>query len=56
MKKFYKKIFYVFWKYSGLKNIEKLLTVRILEQQYTKSKFQNEKSLIKKGFKVFSTR
>ena len=36
MKNFIKKIFYVFWKYSGLKNIEKLLTVRILEQQYLK--------------------
>ena len=54
MKNFIKKLFYIFWKYSGLKNIEKLLTIRILEQQYTKNKFQNEKSLIKKGFKVFS--
>ena len=49
-----KKILYIFWKYSGLKNIEKLLAIKILEQQYNKKKFNNDKSLIKKGFKVFS--
>ncbi len=49
-----KKIPYIFWKYSGLKNIEKLLAVKILEQQYNKKKFNNDKSLVKKGFKVFS--
>ena len=51
---FIKKALYVFWKHSGLKNIEKLLATRILEQQYNKEKYQNDKSLIKKGFKVFS--
>ena len=49
-----KKIFYVLWKYLGLKNIEKFLKIQILEQLYLKKKFNNEKNLVKSGFKVFS--
>ena len=52
--KLIKKIFYILWKYLGLKNIEKFLKIQILEQLYLKKKFNNEKNLVKSGFKVFS--
>ena len=52
--KLIKKIFYIFWKYLGLKNIEKLLKIQILEQLYLKEKFSDKKNLVKNGFKVFS--
>ena len=49
-----KKFLYLLWKYLGIKNLEKFIIIKILQQEYKKEKFQNKKSLIKYGFKVYS--
>ena len=50
----FKKFFYIIWKYLGIRQIEKSLSILILNEEYKKTKYQKEKILIKSGFKIFS--
>ena len=50
----FKNFFYIIWKYLGIRQIEKSLSILILNEEYKKTKYQKEKILIKSGFKIFS--